>query len=84
MASLQLNGSHVCSSSLFQKGFLLTTMQCALHIGYGIKQKRQKCTAVLGNTNLKNGEIILISKIAYYNNFGNDDVDIGIVMVGRQ
>ena len=81
MASLQLSGNHVCSSGIFQKGFLLTTSECAWHIGYGIVERFQKATAVLGGLDLKTGQRIDIYKVAYFLDYHHFDYRIGIIMV---
>ena len=65
MASLQLNGSHICSSGMFQKGFLLTIGSCAWSIGHSVKKKLHKATAVLGDSSLQKGQRVNILKIAY-------------------
>ena len=86
MASLQLDDKHICSSSMFKKGFLLTARICAWYIGKCIEQKHQKGTAVFGDLNSKNRQIILISKIAYHEQALEsifDDYGIGVIMVGR-
>ena len=90
MASLQLNGSHICGSSMFQRKFLITTALCAWFIGKSIEKKKEKATAVLGNSNLLRGQRVFICKIAYLTSFGMsistrpfDDYDIGVVMVSR-
>ena len=88
MASLQLNDSHICSSSMFKRGFLLTANICAWYIGDNIRNKLKKGTAVLGNLNLKKGLRVNILKLAYYTIIGLDDGirtrrinDVGIIMV---
>ena len=90
MASLQLNNTHICSSGMFQKNFLITIALCAWHIAYAMDNKNQKATAVLGNINLKNGQRVNILKIAYQSSckiFGStrpsSDYDVGVVMVCR-
>ena len=83
MASLQLNGKHICSSSLFQVGFLLTSNNCARHIGYTIQKKRQKGTAVLGDVKLKNAQRIFILSIAFYEESKPFDEDVGVIMVNQ-
>ena len=86
--SLQLDGSHVCGSGLFQKGFLITTASCASYIGIGIQKKMKRATAVLGDVNLKKGQRIYILKLAYQTTtaFGSicgiSDYDVGVIMVG--
>ena len=89
MASLQLNGLHICSSGMFQNGFLLTTNICAWYIGEGIEEDLQRGTAVLGNSDLKIGQKINIFKIAYVTEFytssrrPRNDHDVGLIMVGK-
>ena len=86
--SLQLDGSHICGSGLFQKGFLLTTALCAWYIGIGIQKEMKRATAVLGDVNLRKGQRIYILKVAYQCvcSFGSScpirDYDIGVIMVG--
>ena len=89
MASLQLNGSHICSSGFYKKGFLITSALCAWHIGVGIQKEMKRATAVLGDVNLKNGQRVNILKIAYYTQWHVDksnpptnEYDSGVVMVG--
>ena len=81
MASLQLNGSHICSSGIFQAGFLLTTCECACNIGIGIELEKRRATAVFANPNLKDGRRIDILKIAYYTTCENFDSETGVIMV---
>ena len=83
MASLQLNGKHICSSSMFQVGLLLTTGFCACEIGEGIQLKHEKATAVLSASNLKIGQRIDILKLGYYSSYYYYQFDIGIIKVGR-
>ena len=83
VTSLQLNGSHVCSSGLFKKGFLLTTIECAQIIGIGIEEKLQKATAVLGDSSLRTRQRVDIVKIAYYDTSQYEKYEIGVVMVSR-
>ena len=90
IASLQLNDSHICGSSMIQKGFLLTSSQCAWCIGHGIEREMRRATAVIGNTKLKNGQRVNILKIAYFINghsnhtiWSKNDQDVGLVMVSR-
>ena len=85
--SLQLDGSHICGSGLFQKRFLITTASCAWHIGNGIQNKMKRATAVLGDVNLKKGQRIYILKLAYqtttsfHSTYPSSDYDIGVIMV---
>ena len=83
MASLQLNKEHICSSGIFQVGFLLTTGDCAWYIGKGIQKYRKRATAVLTGLNLKSGQRVDIFKVAYYPNFEDYESEFGIVMVSR-
>ena len=82
IASLQLNGFHICNSGMFREGFLLTTGDCAHNIGKGIQMKQQRATAVLANPNLKDGQRINILKIAYYSTYSTYEFEIGVIMVG--
>ena len=88
VVSLQLDGKHICSSGLFQEGYLLTTGQCAVHIDRSMEKKMRLGTAVLGDANLKEGKVINIIKIAYlprfytfYPMYTDTVCDIGIVKV---
>ena len=81
MASLQLNDVHICSSGLFKIGFLITSADCTEYIGKYIVRNLQRATAVLGDTNLKNGQRVNILKIAYYSSIKLYDFEVGIVMV---
>ena len=83
VASLQLNKYHVCSSTMIQLGFLLTTGYCAWYIGNGIKMELKRATAVFTHLSLKEGQRIYISKIAYYSAYGHHDHELGIVMVSH-
>ena len=89
MASLQLDGKHICSSGLFKVGFLLTTGECAWNIENGMTHEHKKATAVLGNNNLRDGQKIDILKIVLHPQFrinypsrSNNYCDYGIAMVG--
>ena len=89
MASLQIDGKHICSSAIFKWDLLLTTGVCAWHIGNAMKKESKKCTAVFGNSNLKNGQRVDILEVANHPRFMFDDytnlnkhLDIGVVMVG--
>ena len=88
MASLQLDGKHICSSGIIQEGFLLTTGECAWHIKDGMDFEKKKGTAVLGSSNLEEGQKIDIIKIAVNVRFLsgapftiNKPYDFGIIMV---
>ena len=83
MASLQLNEKHICSSGIFQTGFLLTTGHCAFNMGQGIETSQKKGTAVLADLNLKNGQRIDIFKVAYFSSYELYDFEIGVIMVDR-
>ena len=83
MASLQLNGHHICSSSLFKKGFLLTAGECARYIAWRVKLGKQKHTAVLGDRDLKAGQRVHVSKLAHIDRSVSYQDDIGMVMVGQ-
>ena len=83
MASLQLNGHHVCSSALFKKGFPLTAGECLRHIAQRIKQEKQKNTAVLGDRDLKAGQRVNVLKLAHIDRVATYQADIGMVMVGQ-
>ena len=88
MASLQLDGRHICSAGVFKKHFLLTTADCVWYIEHSTKETKQKATAVLGDINLKNGQRVDIVRMAYHPRFksdaqfcSNNFCDFGIVMV---
>ena len=88
VASLQLNGSHICSSGLFKERFLLTTGECAWYMGVGIKDRKEKGTAVFGALYLKDGQRINIFKVAYLDGSEffdtmrvKNNYEIGVVMV---
>ena len=83
IASLQLNKYHVCSSTMIQLGFLLTTGYCAWYIGNGIKMKLKRATAVFTHLSLIEGHRIYISKVAYYSTYIIREWELGIVMVGH-
>ena len=83
VASLQLNKYHVCSSTMIQLGFLLTTGYCAWYIGNGIEMELKKATAVFTHLSLNEGHRIYISKIAYYSTYIIREWELGIVMVGH-
>ena len=82
IASLQLNGDHICSSALFQEGFLLTAGVCASYMLDGMKKNNKTGTAVLGNSNLRKGQRVIIFEILYTCKRENYDESIGVVMVG--
>ena len=67
---------------MFQKGFLLTTSECASLIGYGIKEEKQRATAVFANSMFKNEQRINIYKIGYFFNYIQCEIDIGVALVG--
>ena len=88
MASLQLDGKHICGSGMFRKGLLLTTGECTWHIKNNLNRSTKKATAVLGNTNLKKGQRIDIIEAVHHPRFLIDDnkylnnfCDFGIVRV---
>ena len=81
MASLQLNGIHICSSGLFQEGFLLTTGTCAYNILNSMTKKGQTGTALLGDSDLKKGQRVLILEISYTSKKKLGIYDLGLVMV---
>ena len=88
MASLQLDGKHICSSSIIQEGFLLTTGECAYYIEKGMDFEKQKATAVLGSSNLQKGQRINIIEIAIKARYRirsltmlNGPYDFGFIMV---
>ena len=83
MASLQLNGHHVCSSALIKKGFLLTAGQCLRYIGQRIRIHHQKNSAVLGDRDLRSGQRINVLKLAYIGNDNWFGDDAGLVMVSQ-
>ena len=88
LASLQLDGKHICSSGLFKEGYLLTSGDCAWFIGESIKNGRQRATAVLGNLNLQKGQRIDVKIISYFKEVGidyatrpNSNYEVGVIMV---
>ena len=90
MASLQLDNVHSCSSSFFQRNFLLTTGECAFTIRRGMKVEKKNGTAVVGNLNLKYGQRVQILKIKYHCGFDtrlsislDTYCDAGVIMVNR-
>ena len=87
-ASLQLNDHHVCSSGLFKERFLLTTGECAWYMGVGMKDRKEKGTAVFGDLDSKDVQRINIFKVAYLDGikFINTmtmkyNYEIGVIMV---
>ena len=83
MASLQLNGYHVCSSVLFKQGFLLTAGDCSRYIARHMNQGKKKHTAVLGDRDLKAGQRVNVLKLAHIDRSVSYQDDIGMVMVGQ-
>ena len=88
VASLQLNDFHICSSGLFKERFLLTTGECAWYMALGMKNKKEKGTAVFGALDLKDGQRINIFKVAYLDGAQfydtmrlRNNYEIGVVMV---
>ena len=88
VASLQLNDSHICSSGLFKERFLLTTGECAWYMGVGMKDNKEKGTAVFGDLDSKDGQRINIFKVAYHDEIKITNTmsmkynyEIGVVMV---
>ena len=88
VASLQLNDSHICSSGLFKERLLLTTGECAWYMGVGMKDNKEKGTAVFGDLDSKDGQRINIFKVAYLDEikFINTmnmkyNYEIGVVLV---
>ena len=79
LASLQLNGKHICSSGLFKEGFLLTTSECASYIGHGIQKCNQSATAVFGDE--KTEQRINILKVAYFSTYKLYEFELGVIMV---
>ena len=82
IASLQLNGEHVCNSVLFQKDFLLTAGACASRVLVGMIKENKTGTAVLGNSNLRKGERAIILEITHAYHSKCSDSSVGVVMVG--
>ena len=81
VASLQLNGIHICASGLFQERFLLTIGPCASYMLDGINNKNKTGTAVLGNVNMRKGQRADILNILYISHEANDERNVGVVMV---
>ena len=88
VASLQLNNSHICSSGLFKERLLLTTGECAWYMGEGMRDRKEKGTAVFGDLDSKDGQRINIFKVAYldgiefiHNMRLTHNYEIGVVMV---
>ena len=69
MGSLQLNGSHICSSCLYKEDILLTTGQCAWQIENGMKHKDQKATVVFSHPSWEFAQRIDIWRIAFHPRF---------------
>ena len=65
VVSLQLNGVHICSSGIFQKGFLLTLRSCASYMLNCMNKKMKTATAVFGNSDLKKGQTAFIKDISF-------------------
>ena len=63
-------------------GFLLTTVECAWHLGIAIKKNERRATVVFANPILKDGQRINILKIAYCFRYNNYENDVGVIMVG--
>ena len=82
IASLQVDGKHICSSGLFKKGFLLTAGECAIYIEDCAVLEKQKATAVIGDMHLNKGKRIDIVGYAHFTKHGVYDNDIGVIMVG--
>ena len=89
VASLQLDGKHICSSGLFQVNLLLTTGECAWCIEYGMKNEKLSGSAVLGHSNLKKGQRVDILKFAHNPRFKicnaarvNNFHDFAVILVG--
>ena len=81
IASLQLNGVHICSSGFFQEGFLLTTGTCAYNMLKGMTKEGQAATALLGDSDLEKGRRVVILDVSYTSKKKLDDYDLGLVMV---
>ena len=81
MASLQLDSKHICSSGMFQTGYLLTTLDCALLIEKGILIKMNKGTAVLGSSKLTTGQRVDIERIRYTSQGKIFSYHVGIIKV---
>ena len=65
LVSLQLNGVHICSSGIFQKGFLLTLRSCASYMLNCMNKQMKTATAVFGNSDLKKKQTALIKEISF-------------------
>ena len=93
MASLQLNGHHVCGSGIFSENSLVTSGQCVDYIKEQIKNTSQRATAVLGHVDLSKGNIYDIQNLVYHPDYKiwkgprrgslNLNYDFGIVLVGQ-
>ena len=81
IASLQLNEVHICTSGFFQRGFLLTTKSCGIHMLDGMTKKHKTGTAVIGNFNLKQGQRTIILEILYPS-IKYKQESVAVVMVG--
>ena len=81
IASLQLNDDHICSSVLFQEGFLLTTGPCAISMFNGIIKQNKTGNALFRNSNSRTWQKSEILRVAYLSEEKAEDYNIGVVMV---
>ena len=73
IASLQINYIHVCCAGMFQLGFLITEVECAIEI----REEQKAAYAVMGHFELKKGERLQIQDLNIYKRY------IGILKVGK-
>ena len=88
MASLQLDGKHICSASMFEIGFLLSSANCVRYI----RGQRHilKDTAVIGSSCLLEGVRYDIIDLIVHPQFNfssappkHGNFDVGVVMVSQ-
>ena len=94
MASLQLEGHHICSSGIIADNLLISSGQCVEYIESKIKHTAKLAWALLGHVELNKGERYDIQNLMYHPSYihvhyltkvktRDYDYDVGIVMVGR-
>ena len=66
---------------MFQEGFLLTTGKCARKMLNSMIKERQTGTALLGGSDLKKGQRVVILDVSYTSKKKLDNYDLGLVMV---